>query len=113
MAALVTFSTCPDADSAARIARALVAEGLAACVNQLPGVASVYRWQGEVHEDSEVLLVIKTTESAFAALAARLRALHPYDTPELIAWPLEHGSADYLRWLTDAVAANPSPAEKS
>lgn len=113
MTALVAFSTCADAASATDIARALVEEGLAACVNQVPGVVSTYRWHGKVHTDREVLLVIKTTEAAFAALDARLRALHPYDTHELVAWPVAHGNADYLRWIADAVASNPSPVEKS
>ncbi|HET8899006.1 MAG TPA: divalent-cation tolerance protein CutA [Rhodanobacteraceae bacterium] len=102
MTALVAFSTCPDASSATHLARALVEEGLAACVNQLPGVTSTYRWQGEVHEDTEVLLLIKTTAGRFADLDARLRELHPYELPELIAWPISDGNADYLAWLGQA-----------
>jgi periplasmic divalent cation tolerance protein len=91
--------TCPDADSAARIARALGEERLAACVNRVPGLASVYRWQGEIHEDSEVLLLIKTRGELFESLRARLVALHPHDVPEVIALDIAAGHAPYLEWL--------------
>jgi periplasmic divalent cation tolerance protein len=97
--ALLIFCTCPDAESAARIARTLVDERLAACVNRLPGVTSVYRWQGEVHEDSEVLLLIKTRGELFEPLRARLVALHPYEVPEVIALEVAAGHAPYLDWL--------------
>lgn len=97
--ALLVLCTCPAAESAARIARTLVDERLAACVNRLPGVASVYRWQGEVHEDSEVLLLIKTRRELFEPLRARLVALHPYDVPEVIALEVAAGHAPYLEWL--------------
>ncbi len=98
-AALLALSTCPDADSAARIARALVEERLAACVNRVTGVASTYRWQGAVHDDAEVLLLIKTTRSRFERLRARLLELHPYAVPELIALEIGAGSPAYLDWL--------------
>lgn len=97
--ALLIFCTCPDAESAARIARTLVDERLAACVNRLPGVTSVYRWQGEVHEDSEVLLLIKGRRELFELLRARLVALHPYDVPEVIALEIAAGHMPYLEWL--------------
>lgn len=97
--ALLIFCTCPDAESADRIARTLVDERLAACVNRLPGVTSVYRWQGEVHEDSEVLLLIKTRGELFEPLRARLVALHPYEVPEVIALEVAAGHAPYLDWL--------------
>jgi periplasmic divalent cation tolerance protein len=96
---LLILCTCPDADSAARIARALVEERLAACVNRVPGLASVYRWQGEIHEDSEVLLLIKTRGELFESLRARLVALHPHDVPEVIALDIAAGHAPYLEWL--------------
>lgn len=99
---LLCYCTCPDADSAQRIAEALVAERLAACVNRLPGIASTYRWQGEVTTDSEQLLLIKTTDARFEALRTRLLALHPYDLPELIAVPIEHAHAAYLEWVREA-----------
>jgi periplasmic divalent cation tolerance protein len=100
---LLVLNTCPDAACAAFIARTLVSEGLAACVNRVPGVMSTYRWQGAVHDDAEVLLLIKTTAQRLEALRARLLELHPYDVPELIALPIERGHAAYLAWLREAV----------
>jgi len=96
---LLCYCTCPDAASAQAIAEALVGERLAACVNRLPGVASTYRWQGRVTTDAEELLLVKTVASRFEALKARLLALHPYDLPELIAVPVEHGHDAYLDWV--------------
>ncbi|WP_049623108.1 divalent-cation tolerance protein CutA [Frateuria defendens] len=100
---LLCYCTCPDAASAAAIAETLVAEGLAACVNRLPGIASTYRWQGRVVTDSEELLLIKTTAARFEALKARLLALHPYELPELVAVPVERGHAAYLDWVRAGV----------
>ena len=99
MAALLVHCTCPDAASAQRIAHALVDERLAACVQIVPGLVSVYRWQGEVRRDDEQLLLIKTSRERWPALAARVRELHPYETPELLAFDATDGSADYLAWL--------------
>lgn len=96
---LVVLCTVPDEDSARRIAQALVAEGLAACVNVLPRLTSVYRWEGEVTSGEELLLIIKTREERYAALEARVKELHPYTVPEVIALPIQHGSKDYLDWL--------------
>lgn len=101
---LLCYCTCPDAASAARLAETLVGEGLAACINRLPGVTSTYRWEGKLTTDSEILLLIKTTVSRFAALEARLLALHPYELPELIAVPVERGHAAYLDWVRAGVA---------
>ena len=95
----VAFSTCAHAEDARKIARALVEEGLAACVNQIPGVTSTYRWQGKVMEEGEVLLVIKTRLELVPAIAARFAKLHPYDAPELVAMPIETGADKYLEWL--------------
>lgn len=106
-AVLLCYCTCPDADSAARIAQTLVAERLAACVNRLPGIASTYRWQGAVTTDSEHLLLIKTTAVRFEALRTRLLALHPYELPELIAVPIEHAHAPYLAWVREATGETP------
>lgn len=103
-APLLCLSTCPDAATAARIAHALVDERLAACVNRVPGIASTYRWQGQIHDDAEVLLLIKTTRERFAALRERLLALHPYETPELIALDIADGSPAYLDWLAAETA---------
>jgi len=89
----------PDEETGRRIARALVEERLAACVNVLPGVRSVYRWKGAVEEASEVLLIAKTRADRSAALASRVRALHPYELPEVVVLPVTDGSRAYLRWV--------------
>ena len=99
VSALICFCTCPDADSAERIAAALVAERLAACVNLLPGLRSVYRWQGKVEAAAEVLLLVKTSDEAYPALQERLRQLHPYELPELLAVEAASGLPEYLQWL--------------
>lgn len=96
---LLVLSTCPDAETAGRIAHALVEERLAACVNRVPGVASTYRWHGDILDDAEVLLLIKTTRERFEALRARLVELHPYDVPEVIALDIPGGHAAYLDWI--------------
>lgn len=95
----IVLTTCPDADTAGRIARALVEERLAACVNLLPPMRSVYRWKGQVEDASEQLLIIKCSAARFAALSARLRALHPYELPEIIAIPITDGLPEYLAWI--------------
>ena len=98
-AVLLCYCTCPDAASARRIAEALVDERLAACVNQLSGIRSTYRWEGAVHSDTEELLLIKTTDTRLGALKRRLLELHPYDVPELIAVPVAQGHEAYLDWV--------------
>ena len=100
--ALIVYCTLPDSDEAARIARALVEEKLAACVNLVPGLRSIYRWQGAVQEDAEILLIAKTRAALVDALAARVRALHPYDLPEVIALAVVAGSEPYLDWVRSA-----------
>ncbi len=97
--ALVVLVTVPSADEAARIARALVEERLAACGNVLPGLRSIYRWEGKVEDDAEALLVLKTTRARFAALRERVLALHPYTVAEVLALPVEAGSEKYLAWV--------------
>jgi periplasmic divalent cation tolerance protein len=104
VAALVVFSTFPDADTAARVARTLVEDRLAACVNLLPMVRSIYRWEGEVCDEAETLAVIKTTAERYPALAAKIAELHPYQVPEVIALPLADGHPPYLAWLAAQVA---------
>lgn len=96
---LLCYCSCPDAASARHIAETLVGEHLAACVNRVPGISSTYRWQGAVTTDSEELLLIKTTAACFDAVRARVRELHPYDLPELIAVPVERGHEAYLDWV--------------
>lgn len=102
MTALACLCTCPDAATAARIAAALVDDRLAACVNVLPGVESVYRWQGRVERASEVLLLIKSTRERLPALTARVVELHPYELPELVAVDIAGGLPGYLAWIADA-----------
>src|SRR5512142_3233924 len=99
--ALVVLVTAPSPDRAAEIARTLVEERLAACGNVVPGLRSIYRWEGKVQEDAEALLVLKTTRARFEALRDRVLALHPYEVAEVIALPVEAGSARYLAWLAD------------
>ena len=99
--ALVCLCTCPDATSARRIADALVGERLAACVNLLPGISSVYRWQGRVEQAEEVLLVVKTTRGRLEALTQRAQALHPYELPEVVAVDIAGGLPGYLAWIAD------------
>jgi periplasmic divalent cation tolerance protein len=96
---LVVLVTAPTADRAAEIARAVVEERLAACGNVVPGLRSIYRWEGKIEDEAEALLVLKTTRDRFEALRARILALHPYQVPEVIALPVEAGSAPYLAWV--------------
>jgi len=95
----VAFATAPDEAVALRIARALVEERLAACANLVPGVRSIYRFRGVVEDEREVLLVIKTCADRIEALAERLRALHPYEVPELVVMPTAGGLTPYLDWV--------------
>lgn len=104
--ARVVLCTVPDADVGARLARTLVEEQLAACVNMLPGVRSFYCWEGEAKDDPELLLIIKTVDARFAALRDRLSELHPYDVPEIIAMDVSSGSSAYLDWLGSAAAGS-------
>ena len=99
--ALICFCTCPDTDTAERLAEALVEERLAACVNILPGLRSVYRWQAEVERADEVLLLIKTLPDRYPALQDRLRELHPHELPEVLAVEAAAGLPAYLRWVAD------------
>jgi len=101
--ALVVLVTAPSAETAAEVARALVEEGLAACGNVVPGLRSIYRWRGQVHDEAEALLVLKTERRLLEALKARLPALHPYEVPELLALPVEGGLAPYLEWIAASV----------
>jgi len=97
--ARIVLSTCPDAGTAETVARALVDERLAACVNLVPGVRSIYRWQDAVEQADEILMVIKTTAANVDALTARVAQLHPYEVPEVIALEAEGVSDAYLAWL--------------
>jgi periplasmic divalent cation tolerance protein len=101
--AVLIISSCEDRDQGERIAHALVAERLAACVNIIGGMSSVYRWRGAVETASEYLLLIKTTEEQAPAAEARIASLHSYDTPEVLTIPIRGGSERYLAWLVSAV----------
>ncbi|HMF41729.1 MAG TPA: divalent-cation tolerance protein CutA [Polyangia bacterium] len=91
--------TMPDKERATALARTLLEEGLAACVNIIPGVTSLYRWDGQLQEDSEVLCLIKTRSVVFERTRARILELHPYEVPEIIAFTVADGSAAYLAWV--------------
>jgi periplasmic divalent cation tolerance protein len=100
---VVVLSTVAREEDALRIAGALVERGLAACVNVVSGVVSIYRWEGAVQRDAELLLVIKTRNERLPALKEALLELHPYDVPEALALPVSDGLAPYLAWLDDSV----------
>lgn len=102
--AVIVLTTLAVGTDAAALARTLVAERLAACVNLLPVMTSVYRWEGRVEEDQERQLVIKTAEDRVTALVERLRTLHPYTVPELLVIQASEGSEEYLRWIRDSVS---------
>ncbi len=97
--ALLVLTNLPDRAAAVRVADALIAEGLAACVNVLAECTSIYRWGGKVEHASEVPLLIKTTRAAYPGLENALRRLHPYELPEVIALPVSAGLPEYLNWV--------------
>ncbi len=102
MSETITFSTCKDRRQATAIARALVKEKLAACVTIVPGVASIYTWEGKLEEGREVLLLIKSRAALSKRLTARVKQLHSYSVPEVVTLPIASGDADYLRWIRDS-----------
>jgi periplasmic divalent cation tolerance protein len=103
---LLVFCTCPDEESGARIGETLITERLAACVNLLSGLTSVYLWKGALERDTETLLLIKTTNARFDALCERLSELHPYELPEIIATPVTAGLPPYLQWVSTCTAVD-------
>ena len=103
---ILCLLTFPDEETGRRVARALVEDQLAACVNLVPGIRSIYAWKGAVSDDAEVLGVVKTTADRFEALRARVVALHPYEVPEVIAFAIAAGHAPYLEWLRNSVATD-------
>lgn len=102
---VVLLSTWPDADQARAAAHTLVDEKLAACGNLVPAVESIYRWEGKVETAAEALLILKTTSARSPALTARLRELHPYEVPEILALPVSDGLPAYLRWVEESCRA--------
>ena len=106
---IVVYVTAGSAEEADRLARSLVDERLAACVNRIKSVQSVYRWQGKIEQSEEELLIIKTSRDRFAALEKRVRELHSYSVPEVIALPVIEGSSNYLKWIKEQVTPGPRP----
>ena len=98
---LTVFVTTANEEEAVRIAKILVIERLAACANMVPGVRSIYRWKGEIWDTEERLLILKTRATLFPALEKRIRALHSYEVPEIVAIPIVAGSAPYLEWVLE------------
>jgi periplasmic divalent cation tolerance protein len=97
--ALLVFTTLPSADKAAELAKLLVNERLVACANLLPAIRSIYRWQGELHDENEVLVLLKTRAEHLERLKLRILEVHPYEVPEVLAVPVESGYQPYLDWL--------------
>jgi periplasmic divalent cation tolerance protein len=95
----ITLCTCPDKDTAEKIAHLLVNDKLAACVNILPGITSVYRWHEQVESTQEHLLLIKANKSRYQAIETTIKKHHPYELPEIIAVPIENGLPEYLHWI--------------
>lgn len=96
---IIVFSNCGSHEEARRVARALVDTRVCACVNIIPGIQSIYRWQGSIQEEAEWMLIIKTTRELFDRLSAELRKNHSYEIPEVIAIPIVEGNPDYLKWI--------------
>jgi periplasmic divalent cation tolerance protein len=105
--ALLVLTTVSNEEQAAQLARTLVERRLAACVNIVPGVRSLYRFKGVLEDDREQLLLMKTTRERYEALAAAIAELHPYEVPEVLAVPIERGSASYLGWVAESVSEPP------
>jgi len=102
--ALLVCSTFPDIETARRIAREIVTERFAACANLNPKLESIYRWQGKVESADETLVFFKTTRARYPEFQEKLKSLHPYEVPEIIAVPIANGLPDYLRWVAENCA---------
>src|SRR6476620_6204928 len=109
MSVVACYCTCPDADVAERIGDALVSARLAACVNILPGVRSVYRWQGAVERADEILLLIKTTRAQLEPVTALIASMHPYELPEVLAVEVAAGTPGYLDWVVENSSGGTPP----
>ena len=99
---VLAFCTFPEADTARRIAREIVSLQLAACGNVIPQIHSVYRWEGKIETADEALAIFKLPATRYAEFEAKLRSLHPYDVPEIIACPIDQALAEYLHWVVDS-----------
>jgi periplasmic divalent cation tolerance protein len=104
MDALVVYITAPNENEAATIAKALVESKLAACVNVVKGIRSIYSWQGKIEDEQEVLMIAKTRRELFDILKAKVMAMHSYSVPEIIAMPIFAGSEEYLKWINDVTS---------
>lgn len=102
---ILVLCTCPDQASAATLAESLIQQRLVACVNILPGLESVYRWEGKIERAAEHLLLIKTERRVYTALQAHIQQHHPYQVPEIIAVPIVAGSTDYLQWVSACIGS--------
>ena len=100
---IIALNTCPDENVASNIATKLVENDLAACVNIIPAIKSVYRWQGKIEQDNEVLLIIKTRKDVFNRLETLIREHHPYELPEIVAVPIDTGLKEYLNWMDESL----------
>ncbi|GMR03446.1 MAG: divalent-cation tolerance protein CutA [Thermodesulfovibrionia bacterium] len=110
---IVILITAPKEEEAARIAKALVEKRLAACVNVIKDIRSIYRWQGKIEDDTEVLLIVKTKKRLFEALAAEVKGIHSYTVPEIIALPIVQGQKDYLKWLSESTRTEEEAVKNS
>ena len=99
MTPVIIYCTCPDIETANKISRLLISQHVAACVNQVREITSIYEWEGKIEENNEVLLLIKSTEERFDAIQRLVIEEHPYELPELIAVPVSKGLPDYLDWI--------------
>ena len=106
---VVVLVTAPSAEKAAEIARALVEERLAACGNVVPGVRSIYAWEGKIHDEAEALLVLKAPRKRLQDLCDRIVALHPYEVPEVIGLPIEGGNERYIDWIVSTMYQRDPP----
>lgn len=99
----IVFCTVPNAEVARKIARAIVGDKLAACCNIIPGLTSIYSWKNEIQEESELLLMIKTKTSVVPELTEKIKKMHPYEVPEIIASEIYEGNREYLNWVNENV----------
>ena len=106
MEALVVYITAPSEEEAAKIAKALVKERLAACVNIIKDIRSIYSWQGKIEDERELLMIVKTRPELFSSLKTRVKELHSYAVPEIIVLPVVDGSEEYLKWLRETTKQN-------
>ena len=101
---LLVLTTCEDPESARRLATKAIEAGLVACVNQLPGVNSFYLWEGQLQQTNEIMLLMKTRACVYERLEKLIKEAHPYELPEIIAVPIQHGSTEYLQWIEQNTA---------